>query len=253
MRSAFAVVGPSRPLVDRAISLGANPTTSRVILNGIDKSIFHPQDRAAARRELGLDPASRQVLFIGRPEPAKGCDELLTAMARVKSPDERPLELVIVGDGPHTAGYRQRAAELGLKVAFMGVRPHASMPSFLAACDLLVLPSWAEGTPNVLIEALACGRRVVATDVGGIPYVVNKPELGVLVRPKDSAALAAALESALATPYDPAQVAASMGFGDWSESAAELEAVLSAAVRAKRNPSPDSAQQSERPVGSAPW
>jgi glycosyltransferase involved in cell wall biosynthesis len=100
----------------------------------------------------------------------------------------------------------------------------------MAACDALVLPSWAEGTPNVVLEALACGRRVVATDVGGIPDLVTGPALGVLVPPRDVAALTAALDQAAGWRYDPAEVAALGARGGWEASAAALYDVLAAAI-----------------------
>nr|MBA2540350.1 glycosyltransferase [Deltaproteobacteria bacterium] len=97
---------------------------------------------------------------------------------------------------------------------------------------VLVLPSHNEGTPNVVLEALSCGRRVVATAVGGVPDVLARTELGVLAAPRDSAALGAALAVALRTPYDPAVVAALGARGGWDASAAALYAVLKDACSA---------------------
>ena len=99
----------------------------------------------------------------------------------------------------------------------------------MAAADVMTLPSWNEGTPNVVLEALASGRRVVATRVGGIPDVVSSPALGELCEPRDVAALANALRRVLAEPGDPAAIAASATIS-WDESAGRLYEVLSAAV-----------------------
>ena len=96
----------------------------------------------------------------------------------------------------------------------------------MAACDVLTLPSHAEGTPNVVLEALACGRRVVASSVGGIPDLITSDALGALVPPRDPKALAVALAHALATPYDPDEVARLGARGGWDASAAALHAVL---------------------------
>jgi glycosyltransferase involved in cell wall biosynthesis len=96
---------------------------------------------------------------------------------------------------------------------------------------VLALASWNEGTPNVVLEALASGRRVVATAVGGVPDLLPERVLGDLVPPRDPAALAAALECALAAPYDAAAVAAHSGGDGWGASADALARVLADAVR----------------------
>jgi teichuronic acid biosynthesis glycosyltransferase TuaC len=97
-----------------------------------------------------------------------------------------------------------------------------------------VLPSWYEGTPNVLLEALACGRRAVATNVGGIPDVMTSPALGELVPPRDPTALAAAIARQAYAADSPSEVAALAARGGWAESAAKLHEVLCDAV-ASRN------------------
>ncbi|HEY0986928.1 MAG TPA: glycosyltransferase, partial [Kofleriaceae bacterium] len=102
----------------------------------------------------------------------------------------------------------------------------------LAACDVLVLPSHVEGTPNVVLEALACGRRVVASAVGGVPDLLTSPTLGALVTPRDPDALAGALTQALRTPYAPEAVAELGARGGWEASADALHAVLAAAADA---------------------
>jgi glycosyltransferase involved in cell wall biosynthesis len=99
---------------------------------------------------------------------------------------------------------------------------------------LLALPSWNEGTPNVVLEALACGRRVVATRVGGIPDVVESPELGALVPPREPAALAEALIVALRTSCDEARVVRLSEPQSWAESAARLHSVLAAVCAERR-------------------
>jgi len=169
-------------------------------------------------------------LFVGRPERTKGFDELLTAVASLRG-SIPSIELIVVGEGPEAAAYRERAGRLGVTATFVGVMPQRAVANYLAACDTLVLPSWAEGTPNVIIEALASGRRVVATAVGGIPDIVNRQELGLLVEPRNADALADALRRVLAEPYDPVEVSQNMGFGDWSHSAREVLQILESATQ----------------------
>ncbi|HVW30328.1 MAG TPA: glycosyltransferase family 4 protein [Polyangiaceae bacterium] len=227
------VVAVSNPLRDRAVALGADPSRVDVVRNGVDRRRFHPQDRAAARRKLNVAEGP-MALFIGNVERHKGAVDLLRAFA---SPDvaRSGAHLYVVGDGAAMAECRELARSTGAAITFAGARPHDEIPLWLAACDVLVLPSWNEGTPNVVLEALACGRRVVATAVGGVPDVVSREAAGVLVPPKAPAALARAMLEALSTPYDPASVVAASPTPDWTESAAALLDSLSrAALRRKR-------------------
>jgi teichuronic acid biosynthesis glycosyltransferase TuaC len=139
--------------------------------------------------------------------------------------------LVMVGDGAAMAECRRLTKELGIEVSFVGARPHEEVPQWMAACDVCTLPSWNEGTPNVVLEALACGRRIVATRVGGTPAIVTSETLGILVLPKDPLALARALEKTLSLdrPYDAEAVSAALDAPDWCESARRLQASLVAA------------------------
>jgi len=118
------------------------------------------------------------------------------------------------------------AAKFPGRLVLPGARPFDEVPLWIAAADLVALPSHNEGTPNVILEALACGRRVVATRVGGIPDLMPGPQLGELVPPRDPTALADALGRALDAPYDPQAVAAAGARWGWPESAARLHEVL---------------------------
>jgi glycosyltransferase involved in cell wall biosynthesis len=224
------VVAVSRPLGDVVESFGVPRDRIDIVPNGVDGELFRPRDRAAARAELGhAGDARRWLLYVGRLEAPKGVLDLLEAFALLarRRPDVR---LALVGDGGARAACARTAAALGDRVVVAGVRPLAEVPRWMAACDALVLPSWAEGTPNVILEALACGRRVVATRVGGIPDVVTGSELGELVPPRDPAALADALARAADASYDPDTVARAGARGSWDESARRLEGALRAAL-----------------------
>ena len=140
---------------------------------------------------------------------------------------------MIVGDGSGLDACTKLCAELGVNATFVGAVPHEGIPTWLAACDVLALPSWNEGTPNVVLEALACGRRVVATSVGGIPDVVTSPELGTLVAPRDIEALARALSDAVATPYEAQTIASKLPTPSWQGSARLLHGSLLAALEAR--------------------
>jgi teichuronic acid biosynthesis glycosyltransferase TuaC len=227
------IVAVSRGLAEKARGLGVRAERIAIVPNGVDRRLFSPQDREAARRELGLDPGRPLILYVGRLERAKGTEDLLAAFQRVAGSDSRPV-LAMIGEGSDGERCRQAQGATPGRLLLPGARPLAEVARWLAACDLLVLPSWNEGTPNVVLEALASGRRVVATRVGGIPDVITGPGLGELVEPRDPVGLAEALVRGLAAPYDPAAVAAAAP-GGWDTSAARLLEVLEAAAR-KRPP-----------------
>jgi glycosyltransferase involved in cell wall biosynthesis len=113
-----------------------------------------------------------------------------------------------------------------------GDLPLTEVSRWLAAADALVLPSWAEGTPNVVLEALAAGRPVVATHVGGIPDVIEHGVTGLLVPPRDAPALATAMAEALGRTWDEAALLAAAP-PSWDESAAKLLDLLENMVAVK--------------------
>jgi teichuronic acid biosynthesis glycosyltransferase TuaC len=225
------VVAVSRGLAEKARALGVPAQRIALVPNGVDRALFHVQDRAAARQALGLEAQGDRplVLYVGRLEQAKGTVEMLGAFGRLAAADPAPV-LALVGEGGDQERCRAAARAMPDRILVPGPCSLGEVARWMAACDLLVLPSHNEGTPNVLLEALACGRRVVATTVGGIPDVVTSPALGELVPPRDEAALAAALARNLAIHADPATVSAAAP-GGWDESARRLHQVLVAAAR----------------------
>lgn len=180
---------------------GADPARIRTIPNGCDAAIFHPQPRAEARAALGLDADAELIVYVGRLVPEKGLRELLDAAAEL-TPQRPRLQLALVGDGPMRAELQARAAAAsGLRIHLPGAQGPQEVARWMAASDLATLPSYSEGHPNVLVEALACGRPVVATPVGGIPEVVDAA-CGRLVPARDPAALAGGLRDALDRDWD---------------------------------------------------
>jgi teichuronic acid biosynthesis glycosyltransferase TuaC len=224
---AARVVAVSRALADEVAALGVPRDQITVVMNGVDAALFHLRDRAAARSELGL-PSGPLALYVGNLKPEKGVLDLVRAWDSVARtvPDAR---LALVGGGPLKATLE---AQLPPRASLVGPRPLAEIPTWMAACDILVLPSHIEGMPNVVLEALACGRRVVATSVGGVPDLITNDTLGALVPPQQPDALAAALTQALRTRYAAEAVAEQGAHGGWEASAAALHAVLVAAADA---------------------
>jgi glycosyltransferase involved in cell wall biosynthesis len=118
--------------------------------------------------------------------------------------------LVLVGDGPYKSHLMQQVIDLGLKdkVRFAGLRPHHEIATWINAADLVVHPSLNEGSPLPIYEALACGKPMVATSVGGIPELVSNQDYALLVPPADSEALAAALFNGLHKTWNPKKLSA---------------------------------------------
>ncbi len=220
VRNADYVVAVSKELISRAIALGASPERSRAIPNGCDGSIFRPADRAEARRKLGVPVEADLIAFTGRLVPLKGIQELLPAFFRMAASNPK-LELALIGDGPQNGIYTKQAADAGMsgRVRFLGNTAPGAVALWLAAANVFCLPSHSEGCPNAVIEALACGRPVVATNVGGIPDLVDARS-GLLVAPHNSEALERALCQVLSQTWDPQAIAATFR-RTWRDMAAD--------------------------------
>jgi glycosyltransferase involved in cell wall biosynthesis len=166
---------------------------------GIDLERFKPRDKAAARRQLRL--ADRPTLgILATLRDWKGHDYLLEAYAMLRK-DFPEWRLLIIGDGPWRPRLdeRMQALALGDSVTFVGNQ--ADAPAWLNALDLFALPSFGdEGVPQAIMQAMACGLAVVSTPVGGIPEAVSRDETGLLVPPRDAAALASALARLMSDP-----------------------------------------------------
>lgn len=238
------LVAVSRPLAAKALELAVPADRIAVVPNGVDRALFTPGNRAVARAELGLPKDQRLILYVGRLEAAKGVLDLLQAFAQI-APSSPDLCLALVGSGSEMTSCRDAQTRWPGRVFVPGVQPLAQVARWTAACDVLTLPSWNEGTPNVVLEALASGRRVVATRVGGIPDVLASTDLGEMVSPRCPDELAQALVQAAHRDYDPLTIAAA-GPPDWDTSAGLLYRVLSSAH--EKTPIPDELRPSlDRP------
>lgn len=223
---AGAVVAVSSALADEVEKLGVAGERIHIVMNGVDAGKFHLRDRVEARKELGLPESGRIALFVGNLIESKGVLDLRDAFAAITS-QAPELQLYCVGEGNARQKLQQ---ELPKRMTLVGSQPFEKIPLWMAASDLLVLPSWDEGTPNVVLEALTCGRRVLATRVGGIPDLLCDPKLGTMVEPRDISALSASLLAEAQKDYEPAQIAALGARGDWDKSAADLRAVLTSVL-----------------------
>ena len=228
------VLAVSRPLAEKAIALGARPERTTLLKDGVDTELFYLRDRTDERKQLGLPTDGKLALFVGNLYKEKGAGDIVDAFEQL-APRRPDLTLCIAGQGPLKASLDERAARIGPQLKILGPRPHAEVAKLLGAADVLTLPSWNEGTPSVLLEALASGRPVVMTPVGGIPDVVDRPVFGELVPVRDPVALAAALDRVTSTPHDAAEIAKQSGLKDWAVSAADLEHELALAIETHRS------------------
>ncbi|MCF8034435.1 MAG: glycosyltransferase [Desulfarculaceae bacterium] len=225
LAAADEVVAVSRALAQEARAQGASSVT--VVPNGLDRERFAPGDKASARAELGLPAQDKLLVFVGSLRPVKGPDLALEALPRLPQ-----ATLVMVGAGELEETLQARAAELGVasRVIWAGPQPHQKVPRYLAASDALLLPSRSEGDPNAVLEALGCGRPVVAARVGGVPQAVSEELNGAIFPPEDVAAMAEAAQRVLARDWDPDQVAATVAGRSWRQSAGQLHEVLARAA-----------------------
>jgi len=217
------LVAVSRALAAKAREFGVAADRIACVPNGVDRSLFHPGDRTEARRELEL-PDGRLLLFVGRMEASKGVLDLLQAFENI-APRSRELRLAMVGDGTEMPRYREAQSRWPGRIFLPGAQPLARVARWITACDVLTLPSWNEGSPNVVLEAMASGRRVVATRVGGIPDLLDSSFAGEMVSAHRPDELAEALWRAAHAAYDPLMIAAA-GPMDWRESASLLQQAL---------------------------
>lgn len=171
-------------------------TKIKVIPNGVDTANFYPMDQRWARKRLGLDPCPKIILYVGRLSEEKGLTTLIEAFSKLPYRQDRLL--VIVGSGDMQARCQALVMTLCLNqyVIFVGERPHHEIPFWVNASDVICLPSFREGWPNVVMEALACGKPVVASNVGGVPEILTSEALGILSEPGDPIDLAEKLSKA---------------------------------------------------------
>lgn len=173
---------------------------------GVDTKRFHQV--ADARTSLGIGVSKRLVLYVGRLSHEKGVKDLLEALHRIEQTVPE-LELHLVGDGPMRAGLQHTAGSLALgdRVVFHGWVNQPDLPLYYSAANVTVLPSFSEGLPRTMIEAMACGSPFLGTTITGIVDVVQDGETGYLVEPGNAASLASRLADILNNPDETARVA----------------------------------------------
>jgi D-inositol-3-phosphate glycosyltransferase len=185
-----------------------------IIPPGVDISHFYAIPPDEAKSVIGIPKEGRMVLFVGRIEPLKGVDTLIRAiahMAKAGLQDQFPHYLTIIGGDPianplemnsEMSRLQNLCAELGMEdlVVFLGKRAQSSLPYYYSAADVLVMPSHYESFGMVALEAMACGTPVVASQVGGLAFLIQDGETGFVVPGGDSEALSERLTQLISQP-----------------------------------------------------
>ena len=222
----------SHALLERvADGMGVNRNKLAIIPNGVDIDRFYPISQDIARKQLKLKSDERYLLFVGRFHEVKGLEYLFKAMAILKERGALCFQTILIGDGPLKFELADAVEAMSITehVIFKGAKPNSELPLWMNACDVFCLPSKWEGQPCVILEALACGRPVVASSVGGIPELIDESN-GLLVEPRNSKALADALEKSFKMSWNDKLISGMMQNFSWSSAADAYLDLFSKAV-----------------------
>jgi glycosyltransferase involved in cell wall biosynthesis len=211
LRGASRVFSVSASLRGLALELGVAPERAVVVPNGVDTTRYHPVNRELARQRLGIAPGARVLVTVGGLVRRKGYHRVIARLAEWRRRWGDIVYLAVGGasrEGDDGAELRALARSAGVAehVRFLGALPPDEIRVPLSAADVMILASSNEGWANVLLESMACGTPVVASDVGGNREVVADATVGCIFDLEDAAALDEAVGLALSRPWDRAAI-----------------------------------------------
>jgi glycosyltransferase involved in cell wall biosynthesis len=223
LSEADEVITVSKFNAEKLLSLGVSSNKLHVIPNGYDERLFKPIPAVKAREKLGLPLNKKILLSIGSLVNVKGHTYLISAMPLVLR-KRKDVLLIIVGSGPLKELLQRIIKNYGLEghVILVGGRMHEEIPLWMNASDIFILPSLQEGFPTVIPEAMACGKPIVATKVGGVPEVIASDELGTLVPPEDPELLSWAILEGLNRKWDSTTILEHAKKYSWSKLAKQI-------------------------------
>ncbi|MDA0834759.1 MAG: glycosyltransferase [Planctomycetota bacterium] len=205
LQQADAVIAVSDDISQKLQDQGISPDRLHVVKRGVDSHVFHPAPMNDARRQLGVPFDVPLLVTVGRLVSVKGLSDLLTAAHLLHQRGVVP-KISIIGDGPLRQELERQRDRLGLAdvVQFVGAQNQEQLANWYRAANYVIHPSLSEGIPNVLLEAMQCGSRFIASQVGGIPEIAD-PNFDRLVPAGDPTALANAIEEQLQIPLYPGE------------------------------------------------
>jgi len=187
---AAGIITVCNALKTELIEMGVAADHITPLRNGVNLEMFHPMDRDALRKELDL--SSFTLVTVGHLVPVKGHELIIAALPMLSD-----VRLLIAGAGIERKKLEEQAQHLGVadRVTFLGAVPHAQLRKYYSAADASILASSREGWANVLLESMACGTPVVASNVWGTPEVVASPEAGILMKERTAEGIAQAVQA----------------------------------------------------------
>ncbi len=195
LKSSKKIIAVSADLSSKITQMGINPKKILVLRNAVDINRFKPNNGTKMRNKYGFKENETLLLFIGHLEPFKGIFELLDAFYEISKKNQN-VKIIIIGEGHAEKKIKETVAKYNLSdyITFTGKISPETIQNFYQMADIFVLPSYTEGLPLVVIEAMACGLPVVASCVGGIPEIVKNNINGFLVPPRNKEKLTQKLE-----------------------------------------------------------
>ena len=195
-KRATGILSVSQALADEMVNIGVNKEKIHVIYNGVDHQKFRINQ--AESDQIMVD----YILYVGNLKKEKGVMELLNGFAAIHK-KHPALKLLYAGPGNMSSQIRSQAKSMALsdKVELLGSVDHDQLPQLISQARVLALPSYNEGVPNVVLEAMACGTPVLVSDVGGIPEVVDEHICGKIIPSKCETAVAEGLDAILSAQW----------------------------------------------------